>query len=118
MATQQGSEQLKQVAILWKNLGYRDELEAPEKIACYGCASALWCRYGIRECAIEAQVDNCGRCSKYPCDKIDTMFLRASKHAEKMKSRCSKEEYEHILNAVNDKKYNLDKEHELFLHGK
>lgn len=102
---------MKQVAILWKNLGYRDELEAPEKIACYGCSSSAWCRHGIKECALEGKVDNCRRCSKYPCDKIDTMFQWAYKHVERMKEKCSTEGYEFILNAINDKKHNLDKEH-------
>jgi hypothetical protein len=114
IATQNGTEQLKQVAILWNKLGYRSEIEPPEKISCYGCSSALWCRHGIRECAMEAKIDNCGRCRKYPCDKTEAMFNWASKHAERMKSHCSQEEYEYIIKAIKDRKYNLDKEHGLF----
>jgi hypothetical protein len=118
IATHQGSEQLKQVAALWKKLGYREDIEPPGKMACYGCSSSTWCRHGIRECALENKVDNCGRCYKYPCDKIETMFQWASKHAEKMKDLCSAAEYEFMLNAVKDRKHNLGKEHELFLKGK
>jgi hypothetical protein len=118
IATQQGSEQLKQVATLWHKLGYRNDIEPPEKMACYGCLSAAWCRHGIRECAIEAKADNCGRCNRYPCLKIETMFHRISKYAEKMKDNCSPEEYEYVLNAINDRKCNLERERELFLQGK
>jgi hypothetical protein len=107
IATQQGTEQLKQVAILWERLGYRDIIEPPEKMACYGCSSALWCRYGIKECALESKVDNCGHCNRYPCNKTDAMFNRAFQHTEQMKDCCSKEEYELVLNMINDKKHNL-----------
>ena len=108
IATQSGTEQLEQVDELWKRLGYRDELESPGKMSCYGCSSVPSCRYGIKECALEGKVDNCGRCSKYPCDKIDTMFQWTLKHVKKMKDCCSKEEYELMLNMINDKKHNPD----------
>lgn len=109
---------MKQVASLWKKLGYRNDIESAEKMACYGCSSSTWCRYGVKECALENKVDNCGRCNKYPCDRTDNMFQRAFNHAQQMKKLCSAEEYEFMLNAVKDKKYNLDREHELFLQGK
>jgi hypothetical protein len=93
IATQNGLEPLKQVAILWKRLSYRDIIEPPEKMACYGCSSAVGCRYGIKECALENKVDNCGLCSRYPCNKIENMFQWAFQHAERMKDQCSEEEY-------------------------
>lgn len=118
IATQHGLEQLEQVAVFWKRLGYRDTVETPEKISCYGCSSAQWCRYGIKECALENKVDNCGRCRKYPCEKTNNMFQWALEHSERMKEQCSKEEYEFMLNVINNKKQNLDEEHELFLRDK
>ncbi len=113
IATRNGTEQLKQVAVLWKRLGYRNDIEYPEKMICYGCPSVTSCGYGIKECALENEVDNCGKCSKYPCNKTEDMFRRAFTHAGRMKNKCSKEDYEHILSAVNDKKVNLDREHSL-----
>lgn len=111
-ATQSGSdEKLKEVATLWKRLGYRDNIEPPEKIVCYGCSSAPWCRFGIKECALQNGVSNCGQCSKYPCETIETMFSWNLIHAERMKGKCSKEEYERLLNVPKMKKQNLDKEH-------
>jgi hypothetical protein len=92
------------VAVLWKRLGYRDTIETPEQICCYGCSSALRCRYGIKECALDNKVDNCGLCHKYPCDKTNNLFQRAFEHTERMKERCSKEEHEFMLNVIQDKK--------------
>ena len=107
--------QLEEVAVLWKRLGYRDSIEPPEKMACYGCSSALWCRFGIKECSLQSKAANCGRCGEYPCGKIETMFHWNLMHAERMKDKCSKKDYDRLLNVPDTKKQNLDKEHRIYL---
>lgn len=56
---------LNAVAKFWNQLGWREAIESPEKIMCYGCSSSSFCRYGIQQCATENAVDNCGKCQGY-----------------------------------------------------
>ncbi|MDD3678541.1 MAG: DUF3795 domain-containing protein [Dehalococcoidales bacterium] len=74
---------MKQAAILWNNLGFSNYIEPLGVMACYGCSPAPCCKYGIRECAMEAQMDNYGRCNKYPCYKIDDIFKWGFQTCEK-----------------------------------
>lgn len=112
IATQSGDiEQLREVAAIWRRRGWRDHVVPPEEMVCYGCLSANWCRYSIRECALEKSVDNCGTCNDYPCDKVLEMFERAKSYAESMKEKCLKEEYEYLLQLAQSKKENLDRVH-------
>jgi len=116
IATKSGDrERLRELAVLWKNLGWRDEVEPPEKMACPGCHSAYWCRFGLRERAIDKGVVNCGWCEQYPCERVETMLQWAGTHAERMKADCSKEEYERLLSYPRRKRQSLDKEHEKYL---
>jgi len=49
-------------------------------INCDGCRSQSgrlfkYCRTcGVRQCAIEKEVENCGFCSEYPCKKLNPIF--------------------------------------------
>ncbi len=71
IATRAGNaERLREVAELWFRLGLRDTLPSADEMACYGCSSMPWCRHGIRECAQEKGVDNCGQCQEYPCQTV------------------------------------------------
>ncbi|MGQ9779771.1 MAG: hypothetical protein ACUVRM_07840 [Bacillota bacterium] len=49
---QNDMEKLNKIAELWLRVGWRDRLLPPEELACHGCDTAKWCRYGIRECAL------------------------------------------------------------------
>jgi hypothetical protein len=38
---------------------------------CPGCKQENLCgRCGIRDCAVEKQLDHCGSCNEFPCDKV------------------------------------------------
>ncbi len=53
IATQSNSiEKLKEIAVLWKKVGWRESILTPEKMVCNGCAAVKKCRYdNIRKCA-------------------------------------------------------------------
>jgi len=106
---------LKKVAIIWNKAGWRDKIANPEEMKCYGCYSNKNCGYGIKECCLKKDIDNCGKCHLYPCHKIEDMFERTKIYADKCKELLSSEEYELINKAFFLKKENLDKENISFL---
>jgi len=110
IATKSGSEsELKRVAKLWFNCGWRDKLVPSNEMICRGCSSANWCRYGIRECAIEKKVENCGKYRGYPCDKIQKAFDNIKIYSKKCRIVCSKEDFKLMEKASFHKKKNLDR---------
>jgi len=113
IATRSGDKgQLNEVAVLWKNIGYRDEIISPEEIICYGCLSSNWCRYQIRECAQEKDVDSCGECKDYPCRKILTAVEKTETFSENIKRDCQGSDFDRLQKAFFEKKQNLDRSHE------
>ena len=103
-------DKLRGIAILWKKIGWRKNIDPPETLVCYGCDTFNeTCEYGVRECCIEKNNENCGKCESYPCDKIETAFETTRNNAEKYKDILSKEDYEIFVKAFFSKKNNLDK---------
>ena len=95
VATLSGNkEELKKVAILLKKVGWRDEIKPPEEMICHGCQDIEQCEYDVKECCMEKKIENCGRCTIYPCSKIENAFEITEVNAEKFKKILSKEEYE------------------------
>jgi hypothetical protein len=96
IATQSGNrENLKEVAAMWKRAGWRDTVLSPEKMICHGCASVDWCRYDdMRACGLAKEIDNCGKCRDYPCEKVLKVFEQTELYAKNCKESLSKEEYE------------------------
>ncbi|MFX1293435.1 MAG: DUF3795 domain-containing protein [Promethearchaeota archaeon] len=104
------SEKLKKVAILWKKIGWRDKIDAPDKLICYGCATFNEsCEFDVRECCIERKIENCGKCNNYPCNKIEKAYEITQNNVEKFRDILSKEEYEIFTKAFFLKKENLEK---------
>jgi hypothetical protein len=66
----------------WSKL-FKTELRA-EDINCTGCKSTgvklYYCGNlcEIRKCATKKQLENCGLCETYPCDKLDFIFKSSS----------------------------------------
>jgi len=115
IATQSGdADRLKELAAIWKTLGWQDTIVPPEEMVCHGCASVNWCIYEIRECALQKEVDNCGKCENYPCEKVLKAFKRTESYAEDCKERLSKENYECFQKAFFSKKENLDRANKEF----
>lgn len=89
--------ELKKAAEIWHTIGWRDTTKRPEEMRCSGCPSIEWCVYGMKECCEEKHIDNCGYCSKYPCDKLKEAFKKTNEFKEKSKLLLGHREFE-ILN--------------------
>ena len=109
-ATQSGNlKQLKVVAEIWRIAGWREASVSPEEMVCYGCSLVDRCRHGIRECALEKGVDNCGTCRDYPCEKVLTAFEKSELHAKGLREKLTKDDYEILRKAFFSKKANLER---------
>jgi hypothetical protein len=118
IATQSGDlNKLKEVSFLWNRIGYRDKIVSPKEIACHGCTSSNWCRYGIRNCTIENRVSNCGECEDYPCKKILGAIEKTLTFAENIREGSSEKDFEHLHKAFFLKRANLEKIHSQRLKG-
>ena len=102
-------ERLKEVAAMWQIIGWRDTTESPEKLTCYGCASAKICGLGIKECVIKKGIDNCGKCPDYPCERLQKIFEDSQEEAIICKENFSEEDSELFGKAFFSKKERLDK---------
>jgi hypothetical protein len=100
-------ERLREVALLWAEIGWRDVVMPSIEMVCYGCNQANWCRYDIRECALKTQVDNCGECRDYPCEKILKVFEQTDIYSKKCEETLSRKDYECLCKAFFSKKANL-----------
>jgi hypothetical protein len=104
-----------EVALLWQKLGWRDSVESPDKIACNGCASVKNCGLGIKQCAREKELESCGQCREYPCEKLMTIFRNNQKEASLCRDKFSPDDYSLCHKAFFSKKERLDKIHREFL---
>ncbi len=107
-------ERLKEVAIMWQMIGWRNSVCSPEDMLCQGCASVKTCGLGIKECVIENGIDNCGKCGDYPCEKLVKIFEDNRKEAIISKDRLSKQDYALFQKAFFSKKERLNKIHREF----
>ena len=106
----QNEHKLREIAVLWKKIGWRENIDPPETLRCYGCDTFNGtCEYNVRECCIEKNIGNCGECKSYPCDKIENAFEIARNNVEKYKDILSKEDYQIFIKAFFSKQDNLDK---------
>lgn len=103
-----GEGELRDTAVLWHKIGYRDEVVSNEQIRCFGCCADNWCRYEIVSCTAGRGLDNCGQCERYPCEKIEAAFEATMSFEPDCKRCCTKEEYEVMKRAFFEKRKNLD----------
>lgn len=109
MATQSNdASRLREVAVLWKSVGWRAKVVTPEEMECRGCQSVDWCRHGIRGCAHEHGVKSCGQCREYPCAKVQEMLERTLAHVEICREACTPEDFAALERAFFHKKENLE----------
>ena len=82
LATQSNDDAKRaEVAAQWSK-EYQSEIK-PEDINCDGCVSTTGrlinhapnCE--VRNCSIEKEVENCGFCADYACNKLDQIFNMA-----------------------------------------
>jgi hypothetical protein len=110
LATRSGDrDKLYRVARLWNRIGYRERVVSPEEIACHGCASSNWCRYGIRQCAIQRGVNDCGECNEFLCRNIVDTIEKTLTFERRVKESCSDDEFELLHKAFFLKRENLER---------
>ena len=101
--------ELKSTAVLWNKIGYRDKIISNQEIACYGCKPENYCRYKIIDCTEKHNIQNCGECGEYPCNRIIEAFSKTMLFEPKCKEVCTDEEYEVMEKAFFHKQNNLDR---------
>lgn len=101
--------ELKKAAEIWYKVGWRDNILLPDEMKCFGCSSVKWCRYGMKECCEKKQIDNCGYCSEYPCEKLKEAFKTTKEFEEKSKTVLPKNEYDILKKAFYRKEEYLNR---------
>jgi hypothetical protein len=101
-------EKLIEAAVLMKKVGWSHNINYPEKLICHGCQDIEACEYGVKECCMEKNIENCGICIDYPCSKIKKVFEKTRLNAVKFKKILSKKEYEIFHKAFFLKEHNLE----------
>lgn len=89
---------LEALAVLWYELGWRDQVLPPEAMQCHGCATVSICSLGVRDCARSKQLEHCGQCSEFPCQTMDKIITRSELNAEICQAKCEPM----LFNALND----------------
>lgn len=109
-ATKNGSmSELEQVKELWVRLGLRPHDFPVEDMACHGCKPENKCAYTeLRACVNAKKVDNCGLCSKYPCELINNAFGKSEKLKDLVNEVCTQEEKDLFQKAFFSKKEYFD----------
>ena len=69
-------EKLIEAMNLSKKVGWNLEKNDPELFKCKGCQDIESCEYGVKECCVEKNIENCGQCKSYPCHTIEKAFTR------------------------------------------
>lgn len=100
--------ELTQTAQLWHRLGLRDHVVSNEEIQCFGCTPHNWCRYKIVACAVDRKIENCGRCTAYPCPQIMAAFEQTRMWEASYKLYGTEQEYDILCRAFCEKEENLN----------
>lgn len=82
-------EELRRTAELWYQIGYRDKIVSNSEISCTGCTTNNNCTYKIIQCVTDRGIENCGLCEKYPCEKINKVFIKTMSFEPNCKKYCS-----------------------------
>jgi hypothetical protein len=115
-ATESGDEaRLRQAAALWHRVGWREGVVSLGEIACRGCETATWCRYGLRRCAREKGVALCGWCADYPCANLKQTWEATETWSLVCARVCSPEEYAVLDRAFFQKRDRLERAHADFI---
>ena len=102
-------EELRQVAVLWYRVGWRDSIVPAAEMRCDGCSSHKECTYHLVECTRNHEVEKCNQCAQFPCEKIENMLQRSGKYEKKSREVCTDEEYQMLKKSFFNKEENLKK---------
>ncbi len=90
-------------------VGLRGEDTPLDSLTCRGCGPENKCAYSsVRDCALDRKIENCGVCSDYPCEKMNTVFQKTEDFREKLKQACTKEDFVPFERAFFSKRVYLD----------
>ncbi len=92
-----------------RKVGWRYNLDEPEKMVCHGCQDVEKCEYTVKECCIEKKIENCGQCVNFPCAIINKAFKKTEDYKENFKKILTKKEYNIFQKAFFSKRENLNK---------
>lgn len=79
IATKNEDEELKRTTAKRWSKEYGSDIR-PEDVNCVGCMEVKgahiihWDRCDILKCCKERDIENCGQCSEFPCEKINSYF--------------------------------------------
>jgi hypothetical protein len=101
--------ELQRVKEQWVLYGWRDPAIDAQELKCFGCRKENKCAYQeLRDCAFGKNLENCGRCSTYPCERTNAAFAKTEKAFSLMEVTGGKEERDMLIKAFACKKSNLD----------
>lgn len=103
-----------EVANLWHKMGWRKEVVSNDEIICKGCNPLEFCYHNLGNCAKEKNIQNCGQCNKYSCEKIDKIIEKSETNKAKCLQIENVELREAVFNAFFKKREILDKENSCF----
>ena len=115
LATQSGDEEnLKEVAVLWRTIGWRSAETPPAEMKCNGCPSVQSCGLGIKDCIINRGIGSCGECPDYPCKRMKKIFENNIREAGICREHIPEKDRNLFQRAFWDKKKRLDVIHKNF----
>lgn len=94
---------------LYIKLGTRKPGATAESLKCYGCKASRQCAYPeVRNCAGSKKIENCGQCSSYPCEMINSVFSKTMAFKERLTGKISDSGMKMFEDAFLRKKEYLD----------
>lgn len=108
-------EKLTELANLWFRLGFRTKVVCADDMKCNGCSKCKPCSYNINSCEHIQDLENCGECKLYPCEKINLVFEKTDKINEICLAKCSENEYDQLRKAFLLKREVLDEINRKFI---
>src|SRR4030042_3998404 len=113
IATQNGTaDDLEKVKELWVRLELRDPAFPAQDLVCQGCRPENQCAYSeLRACARAREMDTCGSCRDYPCERINNAFEQSEIVRTRAIRVCTPEELEALEKAFFSKAINLNRIH-------
>lgn len=104
----QTDEELRQTAVFWHEVGWRDHVVSNDEIRCLGCGTRGRCTFMILPCMREHGVENCKSCGEYPCDRIADMLRRSAVKEAQCRALCTDDrEWRMLKRAFYEKEKNL-----------
>lgn len=105
--------ELEKVKQLWVRLGLRHPAFPVEKMACHGCIPENPCAHeDLRSCVLAREIENCGGCDSYPCERISNAFEKSEKLRSHAGRVCTPAEMDWLTKAFFLKKDYLDRIHQ------